>query len=293
MHETCERFLRAARELDFEAAAVRDAAPPAPAYPELAPLPDGFYVRLTRRGRRPFWCWYAPGERPGLPLLAVSPGYRAELLRWPRELAKRFCVLAVSPLGYFTPSGPDERRKVRGAWPVLHDTALGGEDTYEEWILDAMTAVRWACEAGGADADRLVFAGCSQGGGMSLVLGGVYQGRCAAVCADEPFLTGFSGERLDEVIEFAAAGAACPVVSYAQAAQRLAVADPLRYASRLTCPVLIAAGELDGECPPWTVEMMARALPGPKQYVVFPGRRHGYSAAFYRTMTDFLNELSL
>ena len=57
MHETCERFLRAARELDFEAAAVRDAAPPAPAYPELAPLPDGFYVRLSRRGRRRFWGW--------------------------------------------------------------------------------------------------------------------------------------------------------------------------------------------------------------------------------------------
>ena len=289
MKERIDRLLAEAAAGAYEARTVIGAPPPAPVYPGLPPLENGYYVRLCRAGRRPFWCWYAPGARPDLPLLLVSPGYRAELLRYPRELAARWNVLMVSPLGYFTPEGPDRSLLVRGAWPVLFHTALGGPDSYEEWLLDAMTAVRWAGEAAGADTGAMAFTGTSQGGGMSLVLGGIYQGRCAAVCADEPFLVGFSGDRLEQVIDFAARGYPCPVVSYAEAARRLAIADPVRYADRLTCPVLLGAGERDGECPPAPIRALGEALRCPARYVLFPGRPHGYDPVFHRAMLDFLS----
>lgn len=263
---------------------------PPPVYPERSAPRDGVYVSLCRSGRRPFWSWYTPARQASSPLLMVSPGYRAELYAYPGTLTERYHVLAVSPLGYHTPDGPDQRLLRRGAWPVLYDTVFGGADTYEEWLLDAMTAIRWAGEAGGADTRALVFCGTSQGGGLSLVLGGLYGEQCRAVCADQPFLVGFSRERLEEVISFAAQGYRQPIVSYEKAAERLRVADPMSYAGRLDCPTLLAAGEADRECPPQWVEALYRKLPEPKEYVCFPGRQHGYCVDFYDKMVDFLEK---
>lgn len=245
-------------------------------------------MSLCRQGRRPFWSWYAPARTAHSPLLVVSPGYRAELYAYPAALTESYHVLAVSPLGYDTPDGPDRSLLQRGAWPVLYDTVFGGPDTYEEWLLDAMTAIRWAGEAEGADVRSLVFCGTSQGGGLSLVLGGLYRGQCRAVCADQPFLIGFSSERLEEVISFAAQGYCQPIVSYERAAEQLRMADPMCYAGWLDCPTLLTAGEKDVECPPQWVEALYARLPEPKEYVCFPGRKHGYCVDFYEKMVDFL-----
>lgn len=279
---------RAEREIYWEKG--RRVGSPPPVYPERSPQAQGYYVSLCRQGRRPFWNWFAPARRRDSPLLVVSPGYRAELYAYPEALTELCHVLVLSPLGYDTPDGPDEGLLRRGAWPVLYDTVFGGADTYEEWLLDAMTAIRWAGEAEGAGVRSLAFCGTSQGGGLSVVLGGLYQDRCRAVCADQPFLIGFSSERLEEVISFAAQGYCQPILSYEQAAKRLRVADPMCCAARLDCPTLVAAGEKDAECPPKWVEALCAKLPEPKEYLCFPGRKHGYCVNFYDKMVDFLEK---
>ena len=44
----------------------------------------------------------------------------------PELVGAGYNVLHVSPLGYSTPTGPDETKKRDGNWPVLPDSALSG-----------------------------------------------------------------------------------------------------------------------------------------------------------------------
>lgn len=78
-----------------------------------------------------------------------------------------------------------------GNWPVLHNTAMGLPGGYEDWLLDCLLAVRWACEQPDVLGDRLSFFGTSQGGGGSLLMASLLGARVRCVCADLPFLTAF------------------------------------------------------------------------------------------------------
>lgn len=266
--------------------------PPKCIYKSFEPA-DGVYLKFRREGKRPFYGWFSKAKSPDRPILVISPGYGAELYAFPKELTEHFNVLSVSPLGYYTPDGPNESLRVKGAWPVLFNTVFGVGETYDDWMADAIAAVNWVGNNLDADGRSLVFYGTSQGGGMSLNLGAVFGCRTKAICSDEPFLIGFSSVQLDRVIGFSAGGYDNPIISYKDAAKRLEAVDPLCYADHIKCPVLLGAGELDDQCEPEFIEMVFNKLSCEKKYVLFENRAHGYNERFYLAAKEWLKGLGL
>jgi hypothetical protein len=114
-----------------------------------------------------FYAYFQPvcGGGPA-PLLVHLPGYGGELSMHPELVAAGFNVLHVNPRGYYTPQGPDDDKRLDGAWPVLPETVLSlGERGYVQWYRDALIAVRWAQAQKSVQPERLGFFGTSQGWG--------------------------------------------------------------------------------------------------------------------------------
>ena len=265
---------------------------PRPLYRDLPCSPDAYTLKLKRQsGLRSFCLRVLPGERENLPLLIISPGYEGTLRDIPAETAKSFTSIFLSPLGYGREDGgqADELREY-GVWPVLAHTVHGEPENYTDWLMDAACGIEWARKNTPADADKLVFAGCSQGGAMSILLGTIYRSSCMAVCADEPFLVGCSGVRLHDFIETVVRDP-YQIVRMSQAERNLAAIDPILYAPLLEgVPVLICSGSEDRQCPEAYNERLFQNLPEGKfnRYVVHKGRVHGYSSLFHDTMMQFL-----
>jgi cephalosporin-C deacetylase-like acetyl esterase len=266
---------------------------PEPLYFGLPGSPEAYTVELKRPdGIRPFCMRVLPGEREDLPLLVISPGYGGTLRDIPAELREYYTTIFPSPLGYGTADGgqADELRRY-GIWPVLANTVHGEDENYADWLLDAAWGMEWAARNTSADTNFKIFAGCSQGGAMSVILGGVFRDTCQAVCADEPFLVDCSGERIYDFIATVVHNPA-QIVTVSKAERNLANVDPMYYAPLLEgIPVLICSGSEDRQCPAVYNKKLFDALPdGPyNRYVVHKGRSHGYSVQFHRTMMRFLN----
>ena len=100
-----------------------------------------------------------------------------------------------------------------------------------------MTVIKFIEDKNLADTDKLIFAGTSHGGGMAMVLASYYgKERCMAVCADLPYLIGFSTNRFfDLLYEYS------PPIDIrfraSEAKKRLSLVDPEWHASRLKMPV--------------------------------------------------------
>ena len=263
-----------------------------PLYKDIPGSPEAYTAELKRpSGPRPFCVRVLPGERENLPLLVISPGYAGALRDPPAELRTCFTTIFLSPLGYGTAEGGQaDGLREYGIWPVLAHTVHGQPENYTDWLLDAAYAISWARSHTDADPDRLIFAGCSQGGAMSIILGCLYRETCMAICSDEPFLVDCSGERIHDYIATVVHDP-YQIVSVSEAEQNLAAVDPMRYAPLLKgIPVLICSGTEDKQCPARYNEKLYRALPeNPhNRYVVHRGRVHGYSSWFHETMMQFL-----
>lgn len=252
------------------------------------------YVEFTGGGLDRFYGYWQPatGGAPA-PTLVHLPGYAHEMSAHPELVAEGFNVLHVSPLGYATPDGPDESKRMGDSWPVLPETVLSlGERGYVDWLASAAAAVRWALGLEGVDARRLGVFGSSNGGGTAALLtsvlsaGGVEVG---AVAADVIFLTNFPDmvAQLDpgaywlakEHIEHIAAERP----GDAPAAWRaLGFVDTLSHAHRLTMPVMLTAGTEDTVCPPDSVRSLFECLPGTRSYTELAGQAHGYTVPFLR-----------
>ena len=266
---------------------------PDPLYHKIPGSPKACTVELKRPdGPRPFYTRYLPAEGEDLPLMVISPGYAGTLRDIPGDLAEYYNVIFPSPLGYGKADGTQANElREYGIWPVLANTLHGEGETYTDWLLDAAWAIEWARRNTTADTNLLIFVGCSQGGAMSLILGGIFRDDCLAVCADEPFLVDCSGERVYDFISTCVHNP-YQIVSVARAERNLSAVDPLLYAPLLEgIPVLICSGTEDRQCPAVYNEQLYRAIPaGPlNRYRLHQGRNHGYSAWFHQDMMRFLN----
>ncbi len=264
-----------------------------PLYRKFPGSPEAFTVELKRPGGvRPFWMRVLPGERADLPLLVISPGYAGTLRDIPGDLREYYTTIFPSPLGYGTADGKQANElREYGIWPVLANTLHGEGETYTDWILDAAWGINWAARNTEADPNLLIFAGCSQGGAMSVILGGLFRDTCLAVCADEPFLVDCSGERIYDFISTCVHNP-YQIVTVSKAERNLGNVDPMNYAPLLEgIPVLICSGTEDRQCPAVFNEKLFNAIPaGPyNRYIVHKGRGHGYSFWFHETMVRFLN----
>lgn len=263
---------------------------PPPLYDDIECSKSGKYIRCKRENKDEFYSWFVPAKKENMPLLVIIPGYEAQLKSYP-DMSDKFNLLFISPLGYSTPEGINLDKVFRGTWPVLYNTLCGLEGGYSDWLMDAITVIRFIEDETLADADKLIFAGTSNGGAMSLVLASYYGDRCLAACADLPFLIGYSTHRLNDVIyEFPPP----PDIRFrpSEAKKRLSLVDPDWHASRLKMPVLITSSDIDEDCPEKDINNLFYQIQSTrKTYIKYHNRPHGYSSEFFVDMMNFLDKI--
>ena len=267
---------REGQEIEFEAELLTES--------ELGPtinvrhLKGHYYVRFSPQGMDPFYGYWQPAPSHPAPLLVHTPGYGAEMSIHPDLVMQGYNVLHVNPLGYVTPSGADEAKKRDDNWPVFSDTlASGAQEGYHQWLINCVLAIKWAQSREEVAPNRVSFFGTSQGGGASLLLGSIYQGRgVRCVAADEPFMVNFPLAKVvrpDWWPEFV--DGITPEVWHA-----LGFIDIISHARRLTVPVMLTAGEKDSACPPPTIESLFERLPATRMYCYLHGQEHDYTQQF-------------
>ncbi len=240
------------------------------------------YVRFSPAKLDDFFGYWQPALSGPAPLLVHVPGYGAEMSLHPDLVAVGYNVLHISPLGYSTPKGADESKKIENGWPVLPNTILAnGRPGYREWHANCVMAIRWAMSQPEVIKDRVSFFGTSQGGGGSLLLGSLFKDRgVRCVAADLPFLTdfrvaagrggayGYGQQAVDKATDKAAAW------------RELGFIDTLSHVHRLDLPVLLTAGGLDEVCPADTIENLFAKLPGTRSYTLLKNEGHRYTTEF-------------
>lgn len=265
---------------------------PPPLFDDIECAENGIYIRCKRNGKEPFYSWFVPAKEKNKPLLTVIPGYEAQLKSYP-DVSERFNLLFISPLGYSTPYGPSRGKAYKATWPVLYNTLCGFENGYPDWIMDAITVIKFIGDEKLADTDKLIFSGTSQGGAMSLILANFYgRERCMAACADLPFFIGYSTRKLNNVIyEFPPP----PDIRFrpSEARKRLSLVDPEWHKNRLDMPLLITASDTDEDCPLREIVEFFDSLPSTtsRVYLRYEGRPHGYSSVFFKDMMEFFDEM--
>ncbi len=264
---------------------------PPPLYDDVECVKDGRYIRCKREGKDEFYSWFVPAKEDNMPLLVVIPGYESMLKSYP-DVSDKYNMLFISPLGYSTPFMLNAGKAYGNTWPTIHNTLCGFEGGYKDWLMDAITVIRFLEDEKISDTDKLIFAGTSNGGAMSLVLASYYgKDRCLAACADLPFLIGYSTRRLNDVIyNFPPP----PDIRFrlSDAKKRLSIVDPDWHASRLEMPVLITSSDIDEDCPEADITALFHKIPETttKTYIKYLDRPHGYSSEFFYDMMDFLEK---
>ncbi|MDG4789348.1 acetylxylan esterase [Micromonospora sp. WMMD1102] len=154
---------------------------------------------------------------------------------------------------------------------------------YRRVFADAVRAVETAREHPRVDPDRVVAAGTSQGGGISIAVAGLVDGL-AAVLPNVPFLCHY--RRATEITD------ATPyqeLVTYLrthrngveQAFRTLDYFDGVNFASRASAPALFSVALMDAVCPPSTVYAAFNHYAGPdKDITVWPYNGHEGGAGF-------------
>lgn len=244
---------------------------------------DMRYVRFTPEGMSPFYGYWQPALSQPAPLLVHVPGYGAEISIHPDLVAQGYNVLHINPLGYMTPEGPDTSKGRDGHWPVFGETVFSGGDIgYRQWFINCIQAITWAQQQDAVLPNRVSFFGTSQGGGTSLLLGSIYQGRgVRCVAADEPWMVNFPMCKVLQADWFAELLEGMSVLDDPGDAWRvLGSIDALSHAYRLTVPVLLTAGGQDQTCPAPTIQSLFELLPHTKAYYYLHDKPHQHTQEF-------------
>jgi cephalosporin-C deacetylase len=156
---------------------------------------------------------------------------------------------------------------------------------YRRLFTDAVRAVETAREHPRIDPDRVLVAGVSQGGGISLAVAGLVDGL-AAVLPDVPFLCHY--RRATEITDALPYG---ELVSYLKTRRgevdrvfgTLGYFDGVNFATRINAPALFSVALMDAVCPCSTVFAAYNHCASPdKDIVVWPYNGHEGGAAFQR-----------
>jgi cephalosporin-C deacetylase len=163
---------------------------------------------------------------------------------------------------------------------------------FRSYVLDALRALDILADQREVQPEALFCGGFSQGGGLALMVAAASD-RVRAVCSDMPFLSSMPWTirkaayryPYKEFRDFAEGRALGMEIVLAT----LSYYDTLNVATLARCPVQVSCGTRDPASPPNTVEAIARALPYPKNLVVYEGAGHDWvpqmsvnNAAWYR-----------
>ena len=132
-----------------------------------------------------------------------------------------------------------------------------GQHYFRRLMTDCVRAVDAVTELPGLDPTRVVVAGGSQGGGLTLAVAGLASDRVAAAMPDVPFLchyrlgaqTSLDGpyQELVKYLRWHSRG------QVDQAFRTLSYFDGVHFARRAVAPALFSVGLMDPVCPPATV----------------------------------------
>lgn len=156
---------------------------------------------------------------------------------------------------------------------------------YQGAYADVMRVIDFVATRPDLDAGRIALVATSQGGGMSLAVGGI-DNRVKAVVAHVPFLCNMPmsagmpsliKSRLDKFN-----------VNNADALNVLAYFDCLQLAPIRKIPVLISAGGKDTTCPLPTIQSVYERLRGKKSLKIYPELTHTSCLDFYNQTWKWL-----
>lgn len=147
---------------------------------------------------------------------------------------------------------------------------------YRRVFTDAVRAVEAARSHPAVDGTRLAITGASQGGGITLAVGGLVP-NLSAVMVDVPFLCHY--RRATEITD---ADPYREIVRFCQhhrtkidvVFSTLAYFDGVNFAYRIRSPGLFSVGLMDEICPPSTVFAAYNYYGGAKQIKIWPYNRH-------------------
>ncbi|SDI95678.1 cephalosporin-C deacetylase [Lentzea albidocapillata subsp. violacea] len=151
---------------------------------------------------------------------------------------------------------------------------------YRRLITDCVRAVDAVGHLPGVDPERVVVAGGSQGGGLTIAVAGLARDRVAAALPDVPFLCHFR-----RGAELCGEGPYVEIAEYLRWHSRhgvepafttLSYFDGVHFAQRATAPALFSVGLMDPICPPSTVYAAFNHYAGEdRTMTVWPFADHG------------------
>lgn len=226
-------------------------------------------------GRSAYGLYYAPANRlyrgPGSqapPLLVMSHGGPTSAASSALRLSVQYWTsrgFAVVDVNYSGSAGYGRafREQLNGQWGIAD-------------VEDCIAAARFLVDRGSADPAKMAIRGGSAGGYTTLcalVFHGDFAagashygvGDLAALAADTHK---FESRYLDRL-----------VAPYPEGADIYAARSPLRFAERISCPVILFQGLEDKVVPPNQADAFAAALRAkqlPFAHVVFPDEGHGF-----------------
>jgi cephalosporin-C deacetylase len=166
---------------------------------------------------------------------------------------------------------------------------------YRRLFVDAVRAVEVAREHPAIDGERVIVAGGSQGGGITLAVAGLTPGLAAAM-PDVPFLCDFRrATQITDTLPYREIAQFCsahrdevPTVF-----QTLSYFDGVHFAARAAAPALFSVSLMDEVCPPSTVFAAYNAYAGPKDIRVYEYNGHEGGGGFHeREQLDYAARVS-
>lgn len=225
------------------------------------------------QGRHSFYAIWQPSLRSSAPVIIHTPGYGAETTTLPELVHAGYHVLHINPLGYMTPLGPNLSLKYKNEWPVLRNTVLGLPGGYEDWLIDAMIAIKEVLTRPDVMKDHLLIMGTSQGGNGAVLLSSIFTDLgVKAVVADVPFLTNFEKEHY----AFWTTDLQPSELTHVHM-NRIGYIDAMSHLHRLHAPLLLTAGAIDTACAPATIEQFYLHLKGSKSLNYLANQGHAYT----------------
>ncbi len=263
------------------------------AMPEARPVPtalrtvDVWDVTFPGFAGDPVKAWYLrPGGRDDdLPVVVEYLGYGGgrglpvDRLAW-SAAGYGHLIMDTRGQGSVWGSGGDTPDP-HGAGPAVPGFMTRGIESpvdhyYRRVFTDAVRAVDAVRTLPGADADRIIVTGGSQGGGISLAVSGLVPGL-AAVMPDVPFLCHFERavgltdrDPYHEVVRYLAVHRGAEERVF----RTLSYLDGVNFARRADAPALFSAALMDLTCPPSTVFAAYHAYAGAAEIEVYPHNDH-------------------